>query len=82
MKPLLSDTIKSSEKILLVEGDEKISEDEKNTKILNIFFYSAVKNLKIEELSETDPFTSNINHPTSKPIIRCSKLPCHLSHQK
>ena len=60
MKPLLSDTIKSSEKILLVEGDEKISEDEKNTKILNRFFYSAVKNLKIEELSETDPFTSNI----------------------
>ena len=75
MKPLLSDKIKSSEKILLAEGDEIISEDEKNAKILNRCVYSAVKNLKIEELSETDPFTSNINHPTSKPIIRCRKLP-------
>ena len=74
MKPLLSDTIKSSEKILLVEGDEIISEDEKNAKILNKIFPSVVKTLKIEESSETDSFTSNITHPISKPIIKHRKL--------
>ena len=75
MKLLLSDTIKSSEKILLVEGDEIISEDGKNAKILNKFFPSAFKTLKIQELSETDSFTRNITRPISKPIIKCRKLP-------
>ena len=75
MKLLLSDKIKSSEKILLVEGDEIISEDEKNANILNKCFSSAGKNLKIEKLSETDPSTRNITHPISKPIAKHRKLP-------
>ena len=75
MKLLFSDKIKSSEKILLAEGDEIISEDEINANILDKFYSSAVKNLKIEKFSETDPSTRNITHPISKPIIKHRKLP-------
>ena len=42
VKPLLSGKIKSSEKIS-DKGDSTISEDKKNSMILNKFFSSAVK---------------------------------------
>ena len=54
--------MKSSEKISLVERDKIISFDEKNAKSLNKFFFGTVKNLKIEELSATDPWARNITH--------------------
>ena len=43
VKPLLSDKVKSSEKITLVEGEELINEDGENAEISNIFFSNAVK---------------------------------------
>ena len=44
IKPLLSDKVKSSEKITLVEREETINEDEENAEILNAFFLNAGKN--------------------------------------
>ena len=55
MKPLLSDKIKSSEKISLVDGGKVIFSDEKKANILDKCFSSVIKNLKIEESSDTDP---------------------------
>ena len=44
VKPLLSDKVKSSEKITLVEAEEIINKDGENAEILNTFFSNAVKN--------------------------------------
>ena len=38
VKPLLSDKVKSSEKITFVEGEEIVNEDGENAEILNTFF--------------------------------------------
>ena len=38
VKPLLSDKIKPSDKIALVEGDEIINDDKENAEVLNKFF--------------------------------------------
>ena len=42
VKPLLSNKVKSSEKITLVEREEIITEDGENAEILNKFFFNAV----------------------------------------
>ena len=75
VKPLLSDKIKSSEKIALLEGDEIIIEDGENAEILNTFFSNAVKNLKIPEYQEIDPFANNISHPIFKTILKYRNHP-------
>ena len=62
IKPLLSDKVKSSDKITLVEGGEIINEDGKNAEILNTFFSNAVKNLKIPAYQDADPLANNISH--------------------
>ena len=55
VKPLLSDKVKLSEKIILVKEEETINEDGETAEILNTFFSNAVKNLKIPEYQETIP---------------------------
>ena len=75
VKPLLSDKVKSSEKITLVEGDEIINEDGGNAKILNTFFSNAVKNLKIPEYQETGPLANNISHPIFTAILKYRNHP-------
>ena len=63
VKPLLSDKVKSSEKITLVEAEEIINKDGENAEILNTFFSNAAKNLKIPEHQETDYIANNISYP-------------------
>ena len=46
VKPWFSDKTKSNEKITLVEDETVITQDEKNAEFLNLFYSSAVKNLK------------------------------------
>ena len=69
-KPLLSDKVKSSEKITLIEGEEIINEDGENAEILNTFFSNAVKNLKIPEYQETDSLANNISHPIFRATLK------------
>ena len=38
MKPFLSDKITSKEKIILIEDDETVSNDEDTAQVLNTFF--------------------------------------------
>ena len=75
VKPLLSDKVKSSEKITLVEGEEIINEDGENAEILNTFFSNAVKNLKIPEYQEIDSLANNISHPMFKAILKYRNHP-------
>ena len=46
VKLLFSDKTTSNEKITLVEDETVITQDEKNAEFLNLFYSSAVKNLK------------------------------------
>ena len=75
VKPLLSDKVKSSEKITLIEGEEIINEDGENAEILNTFFSNAVKNLKIPEYQEIDSLANNISHPMFKAILKYRNHP-------
>ena len=67
--------MKSSEKITLLEVEEIINEDGENAEILNTFFSNAIKNLKIPEDQETDPFANNISHPMLKAILKYRNHP-------
>ena len=75
VKPLLSDKVKSSEKITLVEEEEIINEDGENVEILNTFFSNAIKTLKITEYQETDSLASNISYPIFKVILKYRNHP-------
>ena len=74
-QPLLSDKMKSSEKITLAEEEEIINGDGENAEIINTFFSNAVKNLKIPEYQETDSLANNISHPIFKAILKYRNHP-------
>ena len=75
VKPLLSNKVKSSEKITLVEGEEIITEGGENAEILNKFFSNAVKNLKIPEYQEADPLANNISHLIFRAMMKFRNHP-------
>ena len=76
IKLLLSGKIESSNNVFLVVGDEIISEDNINTTVLNDFVLNANTNLKIPELSGTDPRTDNISQQFLKATFEYTKHPC------
>ena len=69
-KPLFSDKTISNEKITLVEDETVTTQDEQNAELLNLFFSSAVKNLKISEFSDTNPIAERLSDPTLKAILK------------
>ena len=68
--PLFSNKTKSNEKITLVEDETVTTQDEKNVELLNLFFSSAVKNLKIPEFSDTNPLAERLSDPVLKAILK------------
>ena len=71
MKPFLSDIIGSKEQILLVENDEKFSEDSKIAESLNSFFSNLVKNRKIPGFKpHNDSLFENVSDPILKVILK------------
>ena len=70
LKPLFSYKTKSNEKITLVEDETVSRQDEQNAELLNHFFSSAVKNLKIHEFSDTNPIAERLSDPTLKAILK------------
>ena len=75
MKPLFSDKTKSNGKITLVEDKTVTTQDEKNAELLNLFFSSAVKNLKIPEFSDTNPLAERLSDPVLKAILKYKNHP-------
>ena len=50
-------------------------QDEKNAELLNLFFSSAVKNLKILEFSDTNPLGERFSDPVLKAILKYKNHP-------
>ena len=86
VKPLLSDKIKSSEKITLVEqretldtdgniNDEIVNDDVKIAGIFNRFFSNAVIDLKIPDFHGAVPLADNISHPIFRAILKYANHP-------
>ena len=61
IKPLFSDKSKSSENIILLEGEEIISENDKVAETLNDFFTNIVENLNIKGYQTTQSNVKNID---------------------
>ena len=81
VKPLLSNKIKSSAKITLVEqretfdtdgniADEIVNDDLKIAENFNRFFSNAVIDLKIPDFHGTVPLADNISHPIFGAILK------------
>ena len=86
VKPLLSDKIKSSEKITLVEQRENldtdgnidnkiVNDDIKIAEIFNRFFSNAVIDLKISDFHGAVPLADNISHPIFTAILKYANHP-------
>ena len=58
---------------MFFEGDRAIFEERKNIKIMKKVFFSAIKNLKMEEFSETVSLARSITHSILKSIIMYRK---------
>lgn len=69
---LLSNKIKSSVNICLVESEKLVTNDKENA---GQFFPNAVKNLKIPDFSDTEPLADNISHPTLKATTKYRNHP-------
>ena len=86
VKPLLSDKIKSSEKITLVEQRETpdtdgniddgiVNDDVKIAEIFSRFFSNAVKDLKIPGFHGGVLLAGNISHPIFRAILKYANHP-------
>ena len=65
IKPLLSDTIVSTERINLIDNGEVVPAKQDAAHVLNIFFSHIVINLKIPEYTDCDPAESDISDSMS-----------------
>ena len=86
IKPLLSDKIKSSEKITLVEqretldtdgniNDEIVNDDVKTAETFTRPFANAVIDLKIPDFHGAVPLADNISHPIFRAILKYANHP-------
>ena len=72
VKPLLSDKLKSNDKITLAEDDKILTQDIKVAEELNS---NLAKNLKIPEYSKTNPLAEEIANPILKSVLKYDKHP-------
>ena len=75
VKSLFSDKVKSSEKVTLVHENKIITNDDENSKILNLFFSNVVNHLKIPEFKDIDFSAECISHPALKAIMKFHNHP-------
>ena len=59
----------------LVEDETVTTQDEKNAELLNLFFSSAVKDLKITEFSDTNTLAERLSDPVLKAILKYKNHP-------
>ena len=57
----------------LVENDKVLTKDAKNAQDLNTFFLNTVKNLKIPECEEVNPFAEKLSQTILKAIFKYNK---------
>ena len=68
VKPLLSDKVKNSEKVVLIENDEILSKDTEVCEVMNNFFANIVTDLNIPQYKTNELNDNNITDPILKMI--------------
>ena len=61
IKPFLSDKVRLTNKMTLIDNEEVIMDDCNTAKVLNTFFLNIVINLNIVEYSNCEPLANNIS---------------------
>ena len=69
-KPFLSDKVRVTNKMALIDKEEIIIGDCNTAKVLNTFFSNTVSNLNIAECSNCKPFANNIKDPVLKCVVK------------
>ena len=67
--------MKACDKITLIDGKKIVTQDDENAEIVNSFFLSAVKNLRILEFQEIDLLADKISHSILKAIVKYRNHP-------
>ena len=75
VKPLFSDKSSGDGKLVLIEGDDILSEDTKVANALNEYFNKVVENLGIENNDNIEQSTDGISDPILKAIKKYEKHP-------
>ena len=81
IKPLFSEKVSKSEKIILTENDEVISDNTNVAETLNCFFADIVKNLEIPKYKVTE-LNNGITDPVLKAIEKYKDHPSIISIKK
>ena len=68
MKPLFTDKQMHHDKIILVEDDEIMSENEQTSESLNNFFTDIIINLNLPQYEDPTSNTNSIDDPVSRVI--------------
>ena len=79
IKPFLSDKVRSTNNMKLIDKEEIIKGDCKTAKVLNTFFSNTVSNLNIEEYSSCEPLANNISDPVLKCAVKYRNHPSILA---
>ena len=72
---MLSNQIKSSEKITLVERTKVLKNDKRTATVLNNFFSTIIQILKIPQYKEQDPIFASFSDPAIRAIVKYRGLP-------
>ena len=75
VKPVLSNKLVNSEKVILVHNEKIITNDKDIAKPLNDFFSNIIETLNIPQKNHTDSINENVRDPTLKTILKYRKHP-------
>ena len=79
IKPFLSDKVRSTNKMTLIDEEEIIMGDCNTVKVLNTFFSNIVNNLNIAEYSNCETVANNISDLVLKCIVKYRNHPSILA---
>lgn len=82
VKSMLSNKSVSSKKMILVESQKVLMNDNQLPKTLNNFFSNTITILGIPRFNQSDPFSDNVSDPTLKAILKYLKHPSILITKK
>ena len=79
IKPFLSDKVRLTNKMTLIDNEEIIMDDYNTARVLNTSFSNIVSNLNIAKYSNCEPLANNISDPILKCVVKYRKHPSILS---
>ena len=77
IKPVLSDKVRLTNKMTLIDNEEIIMDDCNTAKVLNTFFSNIVSNPNIAEYSNCEPLANNISDPVLKFVVKYRNHPAY-----